>query len=372
MTRMRLAMVVTGGLHPSGREQVVPSLLALFERLARTHDVHAFALRHLPRPQTYQLQGFTVHDLGRPSAPLGLQRRAQERALYRAVTAAGPFDLVHGFWADPAGLLAARIGRRLDIPCVVTCDSGEFVTIPAIGYGSQRTVRGRSAVREACAVSSHVHVCTGFMHHLAARHGVATTVIPLGIVANADVSPRPAQSNTLRLLQIASLSDVKNQVVLIEAVAVLARDLDVRLDLVGEDTLDGSLQAYARDLGVAERVVFHGFVANDRHAPFLAGANMYVQSSRHEAAAVSVLEAAAAGIPVVGTRAGYIADWSPEMAVAVDAETPRALATAIRELHADRTRADTMAAAARSWARTHDADWTAAQFDHLYRELAGR
>ncbi len=371
---MRLAMVVTGGLHPSGREQVVPSLLALFERLARTHDVHAFALRHLPQPQTYQLQGFTVHDLGRPSAPLGLKRWAQERALQREMAAAGPFDLVHGFWADPAGLLAARMGRRLGIPSVVTCDSGEFVAIPAIGYGSQRTVRGRSAVREACALGSRVHVCTSFMQNLAARHGVTATVIPLGIVANADAgaAPRPTPSNTLRLLQIASLSHVKNQIVLIEAVALLARDLDVRLDLVGEDTLDGSLQAYAHDLGVADRVVFHGFVANDRHAPFLAGANMYVQSSRHEAAAVSVLEAAAAGIPAVGTRAGYIADWSPDMAVAVDAETPRALATAIRDLHTDRTRADTIAAAARNWARTHDADWTAAQFDHLYRELAGR
>ena len=30
---MRIAIVVTGGLHPSGEEQVVPSWLALFERL---------------------------------------------------------------------------------------------------------------------------------------------------------------------------------------------------------------------------------------------------------------------------------------------------------------------------------------------------
>ena len=74
---MRLAMVVTGGLHPSGREQVVPSLLALLARLARRHEVHAFALRHLARPQTYDLHGFTVHDLGRPTAPLGLRRRVK-------------------------------------------------------------------------------------------------------------------------------------------------------------------------------------------------------------------------------------------------------------------------------------------------------
>lgn len=368
---MRLAMVVTGGLHPSGREQVVPSLLALFERLARTHDVHAFAVRHLPQPHTYTLRGITVHDLGRPTAPLGLRRRAQGRALGRAMAEVGAFDLVHGFWADPAGLLAARMGRRFHIPSVVTCDSGEFVAIPDIGYGSQRTFRGRARVREACKAADRVHVCTAFMRTLASQHGVDASVIPLGIITTEDAS-RPERSHGLRLLQVASLSHVKNQVVLIEAVALLARDIDVRLDLAGEDTLDGSLQAYARDLEIADRVVFHGYVTNDQLAPLFASADMYVQSSWHEAAAVSVLEAAAAGIPVVGTKAGYIADWSPDRAVAVDAATPHALANAIRALHTDRSRANAMSAAARVWARAHDADWTAAQFDQLYRELAGR
>lgn len=367
---MRLAMVVAGGLHPSGREQVVPSLLALFERLARSHEVHAFALRHLPRAQSYSLLGFAVHDLGRPSAPLGFRRRAQARALKAAMAEHGPFDLVHGFWADPAGQLASRMGRHFGIPSVVTCDSGEFVSLPEIGYGSQRTSRGRAAVRETCGQATRVHVCTGFMQALAARHGVTATVIPLGIATNADGRSRPNPGNTLRLLQIASLSHVKNQVVLIEAVALLARDTDVRLDLVGEDTLDGALHAYARDLGVADRVAFHGFVANDQHEPFL-HADVYVQSSRHEAAAVSVLEAAAAGIPVVGTRVGYVADWAPDRAIAVDAATPEALADAIRRLHADRYRAGEVSAAARAWVRDHNADWTASQFDQLYREVAG-
>ena len=43
---MKVAVIVTGGLHPSGREQVVPSWLTLFAELATTHEVHAFVLRH--------------------------------------------------------------------------------------------------------------------------------------------------------------------------------------------------------------------------------------------------------------------------------------------------------------------------------------
>lgn len=367
---MRLAMVVTGGLHPSGREQVVPSLLALFERLARSHEVHAFALRHLPQAQTYNLRGITVHDLGRPTAPLGLRRRAQGRALYRSMASVGVFDVVHGFWADPAGLIATRAGRHFSIPSVVTCDSGEFVSIPEIGYGSQRTRRGRARVLEACQQGNRVHVCTEFMRLLALKNqNVNAVVIPLGTVPSEPIS-RTQQTGRLRLLQVASLSHVKNQVVLIEAVALLARDIDVRLDLAGEDTLDGSLQAYARDLGVADRVTFHGYITNDRLAPLLANADMYVQSSKHEAAAVSVLEAAAAGVPVVGTKVGYVSDWAADKAVAVDAATPQALASAIRALHTDRTRADQMVSAAQAWSRAHDADWSATQFEQLYQELA--
>jgi glycosyltransferase involved in cell wall biosynthesis len=370
---MRLAMVVTGGLHPSGREQVVPSLLALFERLARTHEVHAFALRHLPQPQTYDLRGITVHDLGRPTAPLGLRRRAQGRALYRSMAAVGSFDVIHGFWADPAGLIATRAGRRFNIPSIVTCDSGEFVSIPEIGYGSQQTFRARARVREACQRSNRVHVCTEFMRLLALKNqNVNAVVIPLGIVCGGEAVARSHQPGQLRLLQVAGLSHVKNQVVLIEAVALLARDLDVRLDLAGDDTLDRALHAYAHDLGVADRVTFHGHIANDQLAPLFAAADIYVQSSKHEAAAVSVLEAAAAGVPVVGTRVGYVSDWAADKALAVGAATPQALASAIRTLHTDKKRADQMALAAQAWSRAHDADWTAAQFDQLYQELVRR
>ena len=378
---MKIAMVVTGGLHPSGTEQVVPSWLALFERLARKHEIHAFVLRHLPVEQTYSLRGFTVHDLGRPSWPLGLTRMAQEIALMNAMRRAGRFDLIHGFWADPAGVLAVRYGWRRRLPRIVTCDSGEFAGIPSIEYGSQRTERGRRAVASACGNATRVHVCSHYMASLAAQHGVETTIIPLvsdltattgRTAAPGRLKPASIGGNTrFNILQIASLSRVKNQRMLIDALALVSQRIDAHLELVGEDTLGGELQRYAGEKGVADRVTFHGFLPQSELPARFAAADLYVQSSLHEAAGVSVLEAAAAGVPVVGTRVGYIADWAGVRATAIDGFDPVMIADAILRLHADPEKRRELADAAAAWAQQHDADAVAARFDELYGECTG-
>jgi glycosyltransferase involved in cell wall biosynthesis len=367
---MKIAMVVPGGLHPSGTKQVVPSWLALFSELARRHEIHAFVLRHLDEPTTYSLLGFTVHDLGRPALPFGFRTWAQERALRFAMDQYGPFDLVHGFFADPAGLLAARAGQRFGIPSVVTCDSGEFVSLPEIDYGSQRTARGRKAVAEALSIATRVHVCTKFMAAQAKAHGVSPVVIPLTTVTTqrtAEVDVREP-GNVLRLLQVASLSRVKNQRLLIDALPIVRKHIDAHVDLVGEDTLGGELQNHAAQLGLSDHVSFHGFVAQDGLDRFYGNADVYVQTSLHEAAGVSVLEAAAAGLPVVGTRAGYSADWAPERAAVIDAPTPELLAAAI--VTAAAHAGSSSAAAAQAWARDRDVLSATASFESLYRQLS--
>lgn len=370
---MKIAIVVIGGLHPSGEQHVVPSWLALFERLATSHDIHAFALKHFPEPKTYPLRGFTVHDLGRPSAPLGLGRWAQEKALTRALDASGPFDLIHGFWADPAGQLAARAGRRLNIPSVVTCDSGEFVSLPQIKYGSQRTANGRRAVREACELATTVHVCTKFMAALAAAQGVKTTIIPLTSITSRAATLKQAfarrETDRFRIVQVASLSRVKNQRLLIDTLRIVRERVDAHLDLIGEDTLGGQLHAHAARIGVADHVTFHGFLPRPRVINILEGSDLYVQSSLHEASGASVLEAAASGVPTVGTLAGYVADWSPTKALALGDAIPESLADTILTLHADPDRRRSMAALARTFSIAHDVTWSTGRFDQVYRSL---
>jgi glycosyltransferase involved in cell wall biosynthesis len=362
---MRIALVVSGGLHPSGRVQVTPSLLALLQRISGLHEVHAFALRHLPDAATYTLAGARVHDLGRPRG-----RWRQFRALMRGLRDTGPFDVLHGYMADPAGLLAAVAARRLGVPCLVTCDSGEFVAIGDLEYGLQRSLRHRLLVRYACRYASAVHVTSEYMAQLARACGVDATCVPLGI----DLTPFERIAPALEgppwtVVQVASINRIKDHVTLLRAVARVRRAHDVRLHLAGEDTLAGEVQRTAHAIGVGDAVTFHGFVPHDRLPELFRRAHLYAQSSRHEAAGVAVLEAAAAALPIVGTRVGYVSDWSGT----VESVTPGdadALAAAIATLIEDPARRRTLGAAARARVQRYDANRTAAEMLQVYSTLS--
>jgi len=64
--RVKIAMVVPGGVDRSGEYRVIPVVLALLARLSREHEIHVFALRQESAPGTWQLAGAQIHNVGRP------------------------------------------------------------------------------------------------------------------------------------------------------------------------------------------------------------------------------------------------------------------------------------------------------------------
>jgi glycosyltransferase involved in cell wall biosynthesis len=369
---MRIGLVVTGGVDASARERVVPALLWLVERLARRHDLHVFALHYHRTPRSYSLLGATVHDLGRVDGPPGLRRMRMAARLRRAVAAHGPFDVLHAYWGMP-GFVSVGVGRSLRIPVVVTLDSGELVAIDDIAYGLQRRWIDRRAVAAIVRGAARITVCTAFTAAMPALGGRRVDVVPIGVDPASFPLAARAEGPPWRLLRVASLNQVKDYPTLLRAMASIVAELpSAHLDIVGEDTLDGAVQAHSRALGLEPHVTFHGFQPTDALAAFYARAHVYVLASRHEAASVAVLEAACAGVPTVGTRVGYAADWAAEgRAVAVPVGDAQALAAATIALIRNTDQRKQIASAARAWTLAHDADWTAAQFERIYGEMRG-
>jgi glycosyltransferase involved in cell wall biosynthesis len=352
---VKILMIVPGGVHESGKVCVIPALLALIRRLAMRNEVTVAALRQYREPKIYELLGARVLNLGyMPFPPLNylLWKRYLKKIVRREKNG---FDVVHAIWLDEPGPLAVMVGREFNIPVVASLGGGELVNLPEIGYGGQRRWFFRRHVRDVLASATVVTAGSRY----AVKDLDKASWVPLFPETDHLLDlPRPEEGPPWRLLQAASVNRVKDPSTLLEAMELITKKTDAHLDWVGEDTLGGRMKG--------EHVSFHGFKEYDRLPDFYRQAHLYVQSSLHESQGVAVCEAAAAGVPVVGTGVGLLNELSPERAKAVTPGNAVALADAVTGLLRDEERRLQMSVAARAWMADHGADWTAGQFESIY------
>jgi glycosyltransferase involved in cell wall biosynthesis len=138
------------------------------------------------------------------------------------------------------------------------------------------------------------------------------TYVPNGIdCARFMTLPDPELSSHLRhrpdellIGTVAALRPEKNLARLIEAFALLAPSLPARLVIVGDGAERERLQQLATLLGVGDRVVFMGAVANPEL--ILGALDVFALSSDTEQMPFSVLEAMAAGLPIAAVDVGDV------------------------------------------------------------------
>jgi len=364
---VKVGLIVPGGVDRTGTHRVIPCLLWLIDRLAREHEVHVLALYQDRQPARYQLLGADVHSMGRRWA------RARALGAILAEHRRQPFALFHAMWATPPGVIAAVAGSVLRRPVLLHLAGGELVALPDIGYGGALSARGRLWLKLALRGATRVTAASAAMLEAAARGGVRPVLLPLGVDLRRWPVSQPRRrdpGHPARLVHVGSLNRVKDQATLLRAVATLAVDTPAfSLDLIGEDTLGGEMQALARSLGIADRVTFRGFIPHPDLHRHVAGADLLLLSSRHEAGPLVVREAAVAGVPTVGTAVGHVRDWAPEAAVAVPVGDWGALARETATLLVDEPRRLRIAGAAQALAVREDADWTAGRVLAMYQEM---
>jgi L-malate glycosyltransferase len=153
---------------------------------------------------------------------------------------------------------------------------------------------------------------------------------------------------------VANLRPVKDHATLFRAIALLgSRWPAVRVVLVGEGDSRPELAQLASDLGIQEQVIFAGRRSNDPNLNHLF--DIAVLSSRKEGLPNSVLEAMAAGRPVVATDVGAVSDaviHGETGLLAPPGDAP-GFAAALETLLANPDRARRMGEAAQRRARAH-------------------
>lgn len=300
---------------------------------ARGHDVTVFAADAGPDvPRRETRNGVRVRRF-RVFAPGGAFHVAPGIAL--AVRRADP-DIVHAHNYHSLPVFFAAIGAG----------DARFVATPHYHGGSADDFRDRLlelyrpfggwALRRADEV---IAVSDWERERLAEDFGVEATVIPNGLDVERFAEATPEERDRPYLLCVGRLEAYKGVQHVIRAMPELP---GYDLLVAGSGDYRTELERIGRDVGVADRVEFLGFVADERLPGLYSGASAYVLLSEFEAYGMTIAEALASGTPCVVRTGSALDDWMTNSGVVAAADaSPRAVADAVRnarEADADNVR----------------------------------
>jgi len=227
----------------------------------------------------------------------------------------------HPFWI---GSLGVYMARRLKVPAVYTYHTrlehyAHFVFLPGSLF---RNIIAHFLVRRFANKCDAVIVPTDSTEEYLRMIGVTapTYVQPTGIEYDRFQHVEPAQVEKLKkrlkikdetvFVSVSRLSNEKNIDFMIDALAELKKNTDkaFRLLIVGDGHQKQRLQAKIDELGLTQTIQLVGSVAPENMANWYQLGDAFLFASQSETQGMVILEAMAAGLPVVAVRSSGIDD----------------------------------------------------------------
>ena len=322
----------------------------------------------------------TVHRLGLPVPVMRQLYSVPAAALVDRLAARS--QLLHAHLGEDLAIvpLAMAAARRRRIPWVLTIHASLTHTVTGRGARAAllRHLGGRlerTGTRHADAVI----VLTPRLARLLAAAGVPEErvhVIPSGVEVRGAANgaplaldgshPAARRNRRPRILFVGRLAEQKGVRHLVEAAAQM-RDRRAEVCLVGDGPQRGLLEDAVRRRGLVDRVSFLGFQPHESIPELMATADVLVLPSVYEELGSVLVEGMHAGLPIVATDTGGIADAVGDAAVLVPPRDPRSLAGALDGLLSDPAHRARLAAAARDRSRQFHWDGLAERVLHVYR-----
>lgn len=270
--------------------------------------------------------------------------------------------LVHAHWWFPAGVVAAATSRLSGVPFITTMHGSDVRLARSTG-GAARALRW---------VMRASRATTTVSRWLAEEaHAMTPDLAP------PSVSPMPAATELFtpsgkrgldRLLFVGRLNAQKGIELLLRAVAAMRAR--AQLDVVGDGPDAGSMQALASSLGLADRVTWHGALAQTALPDLYRRASALLVPSRDEGLGLVAVEAQLCETPVIAFDSGGLRDIVEQgvTGVLVRDFTAEALARAADDLLESPNRAASLGAAGRRAAlAVFSPEAAARSYDAIYR-----
>jgi len=279
-----------------------------------------FAGYREPDPNVLRLPA--VRGMQTPPFDVALPSARATRALRQM-----QLDVIHAHTPLTVGLWACLLARLSGVPFISTYHTSITDYTHYLGrYGDLRLTRqaavGFSAL--SCNISDQVVAPSAKIQKLLLSQGVRPPirVVPNGIdLAHFQThEPRGAWrrklgvgADDLMLVSLGRLESEKSLDVVIEAfAAVAAQRPDALLVLAGDGSYRAALQEQAASTAAGRRILFPGMIDRAEVPGLLHEADLYLTASTTEVHPLSMIEAIACGLPVVGVRdealQGMVAD----------------------------------------------------------------
>jgi glycogen(starch) synthase len=264
---------------------------------------------HPGQPENEEIAGVKIERV--KGLVLDNPHRAASPALFRRChkyILDGKFDVIHGLDVySPMALAVILFAHRHRIPCVITChtvmDSPFLIFLQrSMGLALRRADR-LIAVSQAAARFSHL---LGFPEE-------RITVVPNGV----DLSCFNGEIDAFLMREELGIGDEplvvtasrlikrKNPDLLISAFAKVLKVVpDAKLVIAGSGREEDNLSRQIRVLNITNSVFMVGGLAKEKVAQLMAAADVFALPSKMESFGLALLEASAAGVPVVCSNAG--------------------------------------------------------------------
>jgi glycosyltransferase involved in cell wall biosynthesis len=291
------------------------------------------------------------------------------------------FDAVWAMMAHATGVPAAKFKRAFpDVPYVLTLQEGDPPE-----YIEKKMRIFQPWFDRAFTTPDTIQVISNFLGAWAKRKGFVgePVLIPNAVntahftqtysaeelaAAKAELSKKDGDVflvTTSRLVPKNAVDDV------IKALKLLPEH--VQFVVYGTGPEEDMLKQLARDFGVSDRVQFLGHIDHSVMPKYLKACDIFIRPSRSEGMGNSFVEAMAAGLPVIATQEGGIADFlfdekrNPDQLTtgwAVDVNAPGQIAEAVQDILAHPEKVTTVLRQAKAMAiEKYDWDLIAARMD---------
>lgn len=289
----------------------------------------------------------------------------------------GRIDLLHvhlssraSFWRKLMFLVPVHLFR---VPVILHLHGSEF----AVFYEKECSAMGRRLVRWAFDRAARVLVLSeawaDWVRSITSNPGLRVLYNPVMSVQQGGASPTRRASQ--RVLFLGRMGQRKGSYDLVRALAMArANGADLELFMGGDGDRAG-VEALAISLGIGQHVHFLGWVRGDVKQEQLALATVFVLPSYHEGLPMGILEAMAAGLPIVSTPVGGIPEAVTDgvEGFLVSPGDVAALAARLTQLAQEPQLAQAMGEAARQKvARCFAADVILPRVEALYDEVLSR